>query len=194
MQSDADRFRPRDGAVSEQSPPSEGQPPSFGQTAAPQRARYAQPQYAQPQYAQPQYAPPQYAPPRSAALQHPAPFGNGDAPLIHPAAAQTSSVTPYGVPVYQAPGFAFAPQPSRGLSISALVLGLCSVVFAWIFVVVPIIGIVFGFLALKREPGGKAMAVVGLVSSGLGLLWVLLFYLLPMLAFFGAMLFAATSP
>ena len=198
MQSHADRYRPRDRAadsgVSEQSPP---QPPqhesafgaSYGQpqhTPSPQSAQ--QPMSPQ-QYASPRYALPQYVAPHAAAA-----FGARDAPLIHPAAAQASNVTPYGVPVYQSPGFGVVPQPSRGLSITALVLGLCSVVFAWIFVVVPIIGIVFGFLALRREPSGKAMAIAGLVTSGLGLVWVLLLYLLPLIAFLGAILFASASP
>ncbi|WP_206447549.1 DUF4190 domain-containing protein [Agrococcus sp. KRD186] len=218
MQSDPDRFRPRDragdGAVSEQSPPQPQQQheSAFGASyAQPQheQAQHAQPQQEQLPYAQLQYAPPQqrpsqpaqphYAPPRYALPPYVAPhyavaFDARDAPLIHPAAAQASNVTPYGVPVYQAPGFGFVPQPSRGLSITALVLGLCSVVFAWIFVVVPIIGIVFGFLALRREPSGKAMAIVGLVTSGLGLVWVLLFYLLPLIAFLSAVVFAAGGP
>ena len=115
-------------------------------------------------------------------------FAAQDAPLIHPAAAQASSALPYGIPVYRAPVYAYAPQPQRGLSITALVLGACSFLFAWIFVVVPIIGIVFGFIALRREPAGRAMAIIGLVSSAIGLLWVLLFYLLPLIGVLSAML------
>lgn len=195
MQADRDRFRPGarsdDGAVSQQSPPQQHES-AFG-------ASYVQPQRVEPQQGyplpgQPQYAPPQYVLPQYAAPHYATPFDARDAPLIHPAAAQASNVTPYGVPVYRAPGFGFVPQPSRGLSITALVLGLCSLVFAWIFVVVPIIGIVFGFLALRREPSGKAMSIVGLVASGLGLLWVLLFYLLPLIAFLGAVVFTAGGP
>ncbi|SFS08049.1 protein of unknown function [Agrococcus baldri] len=202
MQSDPDRFRPRDlaedGALSQQAPSQPQQHESaFGASyARPQheQLQHGRPSTGQPQYAPPRYALPQYAAPHYAAPHYATPFDARDAPLIHPAAAQASNVTPYGVPVYHAPGFGYVPQPSRGLSITALVLGLCSVVFAWIFVVVPIIGIVFGFLALRREPSGKAMAIVGLVASVLGLLWVLLFYLLPLIAFLGAVVFAAGGP
>jgi hypothetical protein len=208
MQPEHDGFEPRerpgDGGVSEQSRPQRHES-AFGADYARQR----QPQHGQPQQTQsphsasprgpsprsrPQYAPPPYALPPYVAPHYAAAFDGRDAPLIHPAAAQASTVTPYGVPVYRSPGVGVMPQPSRGLSITALVLGLCSVVFAWIFVVVPIIGLVFGFLALRREPGSKAMAIVGLVTSGLGLVWVLLLYLLPLIAFLGAILFASASP
>lgn len=198
MQSDAERFRRRDGSLAEQSPaaPAPQAPSAFGASYGspaqhpaptapglpPAPAGSAIPGQPAPQrYALPNYVAPHYA----------TSFDGRDAPLIHPAAAQASSVTPYGVPVYQAPGFAYAPQPARGLSITALVLGGCSFLFAWVFVVVPIIGLVFGFIALKREPAGKSMAIVGLVASALGVLWVLLFYLLPLLAFLGAMVVAS---
>jgi hypothetical protein len=117
-----------------------------------------------------------------------------DAPLIHPAAAQVARYTPYGVPVYHAPVYAYEPAPQRGLSITAMVLGLCSVVFAWLLVVVPIIGLVFGFVALRREPAGRAMAVTGLITSALGLLWVALFFVLPLFGFVGALLMGFAGP
>jgi hypothetical protein len=171
-----------------------------------QQQRYAPPQYGAPQqYNDPRHgsagigashaapgAGPGYAPPYLGARFAPALDGR-DAPLIHPAAAQASNVTPYGVPVYQTPVYAYAPHPQRGLSITALVLGLCSFLFAWTLVVVPLIGIVFGFIALRREPAGKAMAIIGLVTSVIGLLWVLLFYLLPLFGVLGAMLFTLNS-
>lgn len=168
--------------------------------------RYAPPQYGAPQqyndprhgsagigasHADPRTAP-GFAPPYLGTRYAPALDGR-DVPLIHPAAAQASNVTPYGVPVYRTPVYAYAPHPQRGLSITALVLGLCSFLFAWTLVVVPIIGIVFGFIALRREPAGKAMAVIGLVTSAIGLLWVLLFYLLPLFGVLGAMLFTLNA-
>ena len=196
MPSDADRFRPREQAgLVEHSPtqPPHGAPSAFGADygSAPQPG--VPPQYVLPQQIAPHYAPPNWAAPRYTSPHYAAGFDGHDAPLIHPAAAQTSSITPYGVPVYRTPGYPLPAPPARGLSITALVLGLCSFVFAWIFVVVPIIGLVFGFLALRREPAGRTMAIVGLVASAVGMLWVLLFYLLPFLGFFGAMLFATTG-
>jgi Domain of unknown function (DUF4190) len=200
MQPDPDRFRPREpGPVSEQSPPTEG---DSARTRPVQPHRYAPPQYGAPQqyndprpgsagigasHAAPR-AVPGYAPPHPGTRFAPALDGR-DAPLIHPAAAQASNVTPYGVPVYRTPVYADAPQPHRGLSITALVLGLCSFLFAWTLVVVPLIGIVFGFVALRREPAGKAMAIIGLVASVIGLVWVLLFYMLPLFGVLRSMLF-----
>lgn len=176
MLSDADRFRPRDQrAIAEQSPPAQ------------ERPQYAPPQYAAPRFAAPPLASAPTALPRASGHPHAA-LDTRDAPLIHPGAAQASSVVAYGVPVYRAPAYAALPQPARGLSITALVLGICSVVFAWTLVVVPILGIVFGFIALRREPAGKTMAIVGLIASGVGLLFVLLFYLLPFGLFFAALL------
>ncbi len=220
MQSDADRFRRQDPSpVAEQSPPSAAasdrpreQPQRAPQRDAP-RQGYAPPQYGAPQYGAPQPGSPQYGALQPGAGQFgaapsqgryaqplppstrfaPPPLAARDAPLIHPAAAQASSTLPYGIPVYQAPVYGYAPQPQRGLSITALVLGACSFLFAWTLVVVPIIGIVFGFIALRREPAGRAMAIIGLVASGIGLLWVLLFYLLPLLGVVGAMLFTFGS-
>ncbi|MCH1882049.1 DUF4190 domain-containing protein [Agrococcus sp. ARC_14] len=188
MPSDADRFRPHDRSIAEQSPPA--QEPIQQQP----RPLHAAQQPAVPQAASTQQPTPRYAPPGALPAAAPyAAFDGRDAPLIHPAAAQASSLTPYGVPVYQAPAYIYAPLPARGLSITALVLGVCSFLFAWTLVVVPIIGIVFGFLALKREPAGRTLAIVGMVASAIGLLFVLLFYLLPFVAFFGALLMAAAA-
>lgn len=212
MQSDADRFRPHDrrGAEQGQSPHDQPDvaPSAFGasypegapwwQQEPPQAApRYEQPlqpaPLAQPAGPPPASLPAPYGVPRYAPPHFAAHLDERGAPLIHPAAAQVSSFTPYGVPVYQAPAYAYPPQPQRGLSITALVLGLCSFIFAWTLVVVPIIGVVFGFLALRREPAGRTMAIIGLVGSMLGLLWVLLFYLLPLLAFLGVLVLSAPS-
>jgi hypothetical protein len=193
MAGDADRFRPRDpspsqereGSVSERTPPT---PPSALGPAdrRPLPAQPPRPSYAPPpapaRQSAPTYPPTQYAAPRFAAGAAP----GRDAPLIHPAAAQVGGQMPYGVPVYQAPVYAYAPPPQRALSITALVLGLCSAVFAWTLVVVPLIGMVFGFLALRREPAGRAMAITGLITSGLGLVWIALFYVLPFLGALGA--------
>lgn len=200
MPTDADRFRPPERRAMDhdvlergsagQQPSQDGARDASAQSAPQSVPRYAPPQSA-PRYAQPQtLVPPGFAPPKQlpspyAATHYPAAPG-ASAPLIHPAAAQASSLTPYGVPVYRTPIYALAPQPSRGLSITALVLGGASLLFAWVFVVVPIIGIVFGFIALNREPTGRALSIVGLVCSGLSLLLVLLVYLLPLLLFLGA--------
>ncbi|SDR93043.1 DUF4190 domain-containing protein [Agrococcus carbonis] len=193
MDPNADRFGPwESGGTAEQSPPAPHAAPHASPHAAPPTATHASAFGAvhHPRFGSPatQFGlPPRVQPHFSAG------FDGRDAPLIHPAAAQASSLTPYGVPVYRAPAPAPVPQVQRGLSTTALVLGICSFVFAWIFVVVPIIGIVFGILALRREPAGRVMAIVGLVGSGLGLLLVLLIYVLPLIVLLGAMLFAVPA-
>lgn len=197
MSEGSDRFRPpqdaspesrQDGSsTSEQSPPalpfaagerrrSAAPQPDMGPPATPTMGQRG------PEWQQPAYIAPNVAQRYSTPLHH-----DGDAQLIHPAAAQVANYTPYGVPVYRAPVYPNAQVPQRGLSITAMVLGIASAVIAWALVVVPIIGLVFGFIALRREPAGRAMAITGLITSGVGLLWVLLFYLLPLLGVLGVL-------
>ncbi|WP_225792661.1 DUF4190 domain-containing protein [Agrococcus sediminis] len=169
-------------------------PPGPWQRSMPQQPLPQQP--APPQQPPPpqHHAAPGSAPRPSAPAGYVHPHHAGrDAQLIHPAAAQASSVTPYGVPVYHAPVSALAPPPSRGLSITAMVLGLISVTFGWTLVVLPIIGLVFGILALRREPAGRPLAITGIITSIGGMLWVLLFYLLPLAGVVAAMLFAIST-
>lgn len=185
MTSDADRFRPRvQRPVAAQTSPAQQRaayPRSSGSVAHASAPRASVPYGSVPYGSPPHAAPSAGFPPQQGS------FNGHDAPLIHPAAAQASSAVAYGVPVYRAPAYGTPPQQARGLSITALVLGICSFFFAWTLIVVPIIGIVFGSIALRREPAGRTMATLGLITSSLGLLWVLLFYVLPFGAFFAAM-------
>lgn len=50
------------------------------------------------------------------------------------------------------------------LAVWSLVLGLASLGFGFTFVV-PIAGLVLGVLSRRREPEGRTMALVGIVSS-----------------------------
>ena len=64
-------------------------------------------------------------------------------------------------------------QEAKGLSITSMVLGIASLVMGWTFLV-PIAGMVTGFMGLKREPAGKGFAVTGLILNGLCLIgWVI---------------------
>lgn len=60
------------------------------------------------------------------------------------------------------------PTPTSGvrspLAVWSLVLGLASIGFGFTFVV-PIAGLVLGILSRRREPEGRTMALVGIVSS-----------------------------
>ncbi|WP_051476718.1 DUF4190 domain-containing protein [Arthrobacter sp. Br18] len=57
---------------------------------------------------------------------------------------------------YQAPG-------QKGLSIAALALGIAAIFTGGFLVIPQILAVVFGHLALKREPSGKALALTGLI-------------------------------
>lgn len=86
------------------------------------------------------------------------PYGRPYQQQIYPA---------YGAPVYAAPA-------RRGMSITGMVLGIVSVLFAWVFVVPPVVGLVFSILGMIREPRGKGMAITGLILNGLCVgLWLI---------------------
>lgn len=64
-------------------------------------------------------------------------------------------------------------NPSTGLSLTSLILGIVSL-FAGFTFFVPIVGLILGFMGLKREPRGKGMSITGLILNGLALLgWVI---------------------
>lgn len=76
----------------------------------------------------------------------------------------------------------YTQPPSQGLAIASMVLGILSILFAWIPIVgmiswvLSILGLVLGFMALSK-PVGKGFAWTGIVTSGIGLLicilWVI---------------------
>ncbi|WP_417215493.1 DUF4190 domain-containing protein [Arthrobacter sp.] len=83
-----------------------------------------------------------------------------------------------GYPGTYASGYGqpYAP-PHRGMSITSLVLGLVSIFSGFTFIV-PIAGLVFGFIGLRREPAGRGMAIAGVILNGVMLIgWVLLIVL-----------------
>lgn len=60
---------------------------------------------------------------------------------------------------------------SRHLSLTALALGISSLVFGFT-VLVPIAGIVVGIVAVEEEPNRKSLAMTGIATSVLaGVLW-----------------------
>jgi len=72
----------------------------------------------------------------------------------------TATQAPFAEPnPYAAPA-----AETRGFSISSLVLGLVSIVSSFTFFV-PVIGLVLGILALKREPASRTMAIWGIVLN-----------------------------
>ncbi|MFB6611631.1 DUF4190 domain-containing protein [Agromyces sp. NPDC056379] len=73
----------------------------------------------------------------------------------------TATQAPFAEPnPYTAPA-----AETNGFSIASLVLGLVSIVASSTFFV-PVIGLVLGILALKREPAARTMAIWGIVLNG----------------------------
>lgn len=71
-------------------------------------------------------------------------------------------------------GYASAggPAPSKGLAVTALVLGILGLLLCWVPIVgvaLAILAIVFGIVAVRR-PAGKGMAITGLVLGVLALI------------------------
>jgi hypothetical protein len=79
----------------------------------------------------------------------------------------------------------YQPQPTNGLAVAALVLGI-----VWIFWIGSALAIVFGHVALgqirQRNQSGKGMAVAGLVLGYVGAGTFALFVVLPLLLGAGA--------
>lgn len=76
---------------------------------------------------------------------------------------------PPSLPISSAPG----PKTTQGLAVASLVLGIISLVGGGIFLIPPILAVVFGHLALSRASkdrslGGGGLAVGGLVTGYLG--------------------------
>ena len=55
--------------------------------------------------------------------------------------------------------------PPKSASITSMVLGLVSIVMGFTFFL-PLIGLIFSFVGLAREPAGRAYAVTGLLLNG----------------------------
>ncbi|MCP2371503.1 hypothetical protein BJ978_002179 [Agromyces terreus] len=70
------------------------------------------------------------------------------------ATATATATTPNVAPVSETNGF----------SISSLVLGIVSIFASFTFFV-PVIGLVLGIMALRREPASRTMAVWGIVLN-----------------------------
>jgi len=73
------------------------------------------------------------------------------------------------------PQQSYAQPQSNGMAIASMVLGILSILFAWIpiigmvsWILAPL-GLIFGFISVGK-PTGKGFAITGLITSGIGLL------------------------
>ena len=94
-----------------------------------------------------------------------------------PVPARTQSYQQPVQPVYQQPAYQqpIYQQPaaggSKGAAITALILGICGLVFCWIPIfglLISIAGLILGILAFKN-PNGKGMGITGFVLSIVGI-------------------------
>jgi hypothetical protein len=65
---------------------------------------------------------------------------------------------------------------STGLSIAAMVLGIVSIVLGCLFIgILPgIIGLILGIVAIAKDKPGKGMAIAGVVTSAVGIVFFIL--------------------
>jgi ABC-type antimicrobial peptide transport system permease subunit len=74
-------------------------------------------------------------------------------------------------------------EKGNGMGIAALVLGICSIVFSWVFYLgLPcgIVGLVLGLKQKKTNPNKIATAglILSIIGTVLTVLWIVLFVLL----------------
>lgn len=82
-----------------------------------------------------------------------------DADLPPAAAAQPFAQAPYAA-ARPAP----SPDSTRTFTITSFVLGIVSVVAGWTFIA-PIVGLVFGIIALRRRTADRTLAIWGVVLN-----------------------------
>jgi hypothetical protein len=142
----------------------------------------------------PEYAPPGWTPPGGWPVYGTPPTGSGQpGPTMPPGAPPPPGYPPYPPPSpygYSPPPPQYSPYgmpaPGRGKAVTALVLGILSIVMSWasFFDALLVIGAVaFGVLALtERRPGPpqpRGMAIAGLVCAAVGavlaVIWTVFF-------------------
>ncbi|RJU02524.1 DUF4190 domain-containing protein [Arthrobacter frigidicola] len=97
----------------------------------------------------------------------PYPFGGVD-----PGRGYSHGGQEFGSTSYRQPGtlpYGSYPAPydaePRGLSIAALILGAAAVFTGGLLILPQILAVVFGHLALRREPAGRPLALTGLIMG-----------------------------
>ncbi|MFD1211732.1 DUF4190 domain-containing protein [Arthrobacter sp. GCM10027362] len=109
------------------------------------------------------------------------------APPSNPVIPPGPGYGPQGVPGYQQPFYGYGQQAKKGLSIAALVCGIVSVVTIGLFFIPQVLAIVFGHLALRREPAGKPLALTGLIMGYVVAgIWAVMLFFISLGAVFGS--------
>lgn len=106
-----------------------------------------------------------------------------------PCGASQYETTPYETPRYGVQHNGYRTSAPKGLSIAALVCGIAAIFTGGFMLIPQVLAVIFGHLALRREPSGKALALTGLI---IGYVMVLLTVLVVVL-FVALIGFAATT-
>ena len=138
--------------------------------------------------AQPSAVQPPEAPPVIAQPAPPSPYAQppvAQQPVHNPYAQNPYAQSPYGAPVA---------GDAKGLSITSMVTGIVSVILLFFYLgwLAGIAAVIFGHIALKKEPAGKGMAVAGLITGYCAIGLSLIFLVFAVL-FFGFFMFALTG-
>jgi len=93
---------------------------------------------------------------------------------------------PSGTPPTQGYVVGYQPAPPRGLSVASMVLGIVSIFFGFTFIV-PLTGLILGFVGFRKEPAGHGMAIAGIILNGLVLVGAIAIGLFLLLGFAGVL-------
>lgn len=79
---------------------------------------------------------------------------------------------------YQQPGNQYEePKKNNGLAIGSMVCGIVSMLISCIFYIalpVAVVGLILGIISLRNKKGGKGMAIAGIITSCITLLFCIL--------------------
>ncbi|WP_168626242.1 MULTISPECIES: DUF4190 domain-containing protein [unclassified Cryobacterium] len=140
--------------------------------------------------AQPSAVQPPEAPPVIAQPAPPSPYAQAQVtqqPVNNPYAQNPYATQPYNANYG-------APQDAKGLSIASMVIGIVSLVLMFFYIgwLTGIAAVIFGHIAMKKEPAGKGMALAGLITGYVAIGLSLIFLIFAVL-FFGFFMFALTG-
>jgi hypothetical protein len=138
---------------------------------------YSQPDYGQPGYGQPhdpaygQQPPGPYGAAYGQPGQYSAPGQGGSTYNAYGMAGQQYTAPGLGRAGYNAygqPGYYGGQAEPKVLSIASLCCGIAALVGFGFFLLPQIAAVILGHMALAREPGGRGMAIAGLVLGYVG--------------------------
>ena len=67
------------------------------------------------------------------------------------------------------------PEPPKGLAIASMVCGIASVICCYGGTLVGLVAVILGAVSLAKKNGGKGMAIAGIITGVVGLLFWLVF-------------------